>query len=389
MLPKITHLPTNWIDGMKINRHHFIDSENALIDKERDGTALFLNTYNYGLLLPEPGERSSLECNVMFSQSKNFKIIISSCRAVTSGGCRIEIVPGVTPELVSDNEIFAEISGYDERKRSSISSFFAVISVDPFNRHPSGQPIAEEYPPRYPYSVSSYRLNLIPEEAYNVSISATWHLPVARFILKNDELVRDSNYIPPSSTISANQGTKQLYNQVAESLNKIQENSTEIVKKVVSLSQNTTLALNVKKLCENNMWHISSEFFFFRTMYRNMSPVFMANTIVQLAGMINVSLNLIPEKEKEELLQYFSFWNELSPGKFEEMISSVIDAEYNHEDIYYSFVPLISFLKLWTDLLEKLKELKLIGQRNEKFDFGGRTMETQKTKEKGKFSIFD
>ncbi len=32
MLPKLQFHLTNWVDGMKINRQHFVDSENALID---------------------------------------------------------------------------------------------------------------------------------------------------------------------------------------------------------------------------------------------------------------------------------------------------------------------------------------------------------------------
>jgi hypothetical protein len=178
---------------------------------------------------------------------------------------------------------------------------------------------------------------------------------------------------------------------VAERLNQIQESSTEIVRKIVEggAQQNTPLAQNVRAICEQQIWHIAREFFFFRTMYRQQSPVYMSNTVVQLASLINVSMNLMPVKEKEELLQYFSYWNEISPGKFEELLSNVMNADYEHEDIYAFFQPLLHFLKVWSELLEKLKDLKLIGQRNEKFDFGGRTMETPKEKPKGKFSIFD
>ena len=71
------------------------------------------------------------------------------------------------------------------------------------------------------------------------------------------------------------------------------------------------------------------------------------------------------------------------------MLASAIDADYLHDDIYGSFQPLIYFLNVWSDLLEKLKDLKLINRRNEKFDVGPqRTIETQKDKGK-KFSIFD
>jgi hypothetical protein len=386
MLPKLQYHLTNWVDGMKISRQHFVDSENAILDSLRDAQASSLNAYNYGLLQPLPGEKSALDCNTSSGQSRSFKVTVSYCRAVTAGGCRIEIIPGLHPELS------AEVDGTaDDGGKNGTASYYAVISVDPFNRQPFGTAAAEEYPPRNASSISSYKLGLVSEEQINASSLGAFHLPVAKFKVKNGELVRDGEYIPPCAIIGAHSGAKQLYNIVAERLNQIQESSTEIVRKVVEggTQQNTPLAQNVKTICEQVIWHIAREFFIFRTMYRQQSPVHMSNTVVQLASIINVSLNLIPVKEKEELLQYFSYWNEVSPGKFEELLSNVMNADYEHEDIFNFFQPLLTFLKLWSELLDKLKDLKLIGQRNEKFDFGGRTMETPKEKPKGKFSIFD
>jgi hypothetical protein len=375
---------------MKINRQHFVDSENALIDALRDAQAASLNAYNYGLLQPLPGEKSALDCTTSSNQSRSFRVVVSYCRAITAGGCRIEIIPGMHPELSAEIDGQA---GADEQSagKNATAAYYAVIAVDPFNRQPFGAAVAEEYPPRNASSVTSYKLGLVSEDQIHTGSLGAFHLPVAKFKVKNGELVRDADYIPPCAIISAHSGTKQLYNMVAERLNQIQESSTEIVRKVVEggQQQNTPLAQNVKTICEQVIWHIAREFFIFRTMYRQQSPVHMSNTVVQLASIVNVSLNLIPVKEKEELLQYFSYWNEISPGKFEEMISNVMNADYEHEDILEFFQPLLGFLKVWSELLEKLKDLKLIGQRNEKFDFGGRTMETPKEKPKGKFSIFD
>ncbi len=383
MLPKLQFNLTNWVDGMKISKDHFIDSENAFVDQIRDAQAAALNSVSYGLLKPLNGEKSSLDCNTSTNQSGKFKVTVSYCRAITAGGCRIEIIPGLHPELVSDNDSFYS----SDAGRGS--GYYAMISVDPYNREPFGPASAEEYPPRNKFSVSAYKLSLISADEVNTASMGANHLAVARFIVRNGELVRDAEYIPPCATIAAHPGTKQIYNAVAERLNQIQEASAEIARKVYEGNQNTPLAQNVRKLCEQGIAHIASEFFMFRMLYRQQSPIYMANTVVQLAALINVNLSLLPVKEKEELTQYFSYWNEVSPGKFEELLGSVTNADYDHEDIYSFYQPLLAFLKLWAELLDKLKELKLIGQRNEKFDFGGRTMEAPKEKGKGKFSIFD
>ena len=389
MLPKLQFQLTNWIDGMKINRQHFNNSENALLDLLRDLSAICVNADSYGLLSPQPGDINSLDCNVLSSQSKKFKIRVSLCRAITIGGCRIEIIPGLNAELISDNEIFILPTNVDDRKKAAAPSYLAVISVDQFTRLPFGEPEADEYPPRNPFSASTYKLNLIIEDSVNAPSLGAYHFPIARFYMKNDELVRDENYIPPCAVVSAHTGTRQIYNQVGQLFTKIQDYATEIIQKTFVEGQNTTLATNIRIVCETNLRHISSEFFFFRTMYPKQSPVYLANAIVQLANAIKVSINIISEKDKEEILQHYRELNDISPTKFEEMLGSAIDADYNHDNIYESFQPLLIFLNIWNDLLAKLKDLKLINRRNEKFDVGPqRTIETQKDKGK-KFSIFD
>ena len=380
MLPKLQYNLTNWIDGMKINRQHFVDSENAILDILRDINASMLHSFNYGLLEPLQGEKSALDCNVLYSQPNQFKVIVTHCRAITAGGCRIEILPGIHPELTSDNEIFSNV----EKSRGG-SGYLAVITVDPFNRRPFGHADASEYPVRSQSSVSSYKLSLVEENSIDTGSLGAFHLPVARFYLNNGDLARDSDYIPPCAVISAHQGTKQIYNTITEYLNQIQEYSKEIVQKIVELSQDVSLATNLKRICEQSILHISSELFRFRTMYRQQSPVHIADCVITLADYVNTCISFMSFKEKEELLQYFSYWNDISPGKFEELLTTVIDADYNHENLNNFFQPILAFLKVWADLLEKMKDLKLIGQKNEKFNFGGRTMESPKEK-KGRWS---
>ncbi len=388
MLPKLQHNLTNWVDGMKINRQHFIDSENSLLDQIRDVHASSLFSFSYGLLQPLPGEKSSLECTVLNSQSGQFKISVSHCRAVTSGGNRIEILTGKHPELVSDSSLFSTSEGY-EGKKTNAAAYLAVISVDPFDRLPFGVANADESPARNQYSVSTYKLHLIDEESVHAGSLGASHMPIARFTSRSGELVRDSNYIPPVAVIAAHPGTKQIYNSIAESLNQIQESSTEIIQKVVEQGQKDYLPLNLKSICEQCIWQISSEFFLYRVMYRQQSPVYVANVVVKLASVVNVSMNFMPAKDREEVLQYFNHWNEISPGKFQDMLATVINADYDHEYIYACFEPLLTFLKVWNDLLEKIKALKLIGQKKEGFDFGGRTREITKEAGKGKFNIMD
>ena len=50
MRDNIKHFPVNWIDGMKINKDHFIDQDNASRDMLQDVASLHLSPIRYGVL---------------------------------------------------------------------------------------------------------------------------------------------------------------------------------------------------------------------------------------------------------------------------------------------------------------------------------------------------
>ena len=169
-------------------------------------------------------------------------------------------------------------------------------------------------------------------------------------------------------------------------LNKLQESCTEIVRKVVAKSQTSPLAVNIRKMSEINVRYISSIFFRLRTILHQLPPIYLAETVCQLANEIKVTLDFLPEKEKEELLNYFREWNDLSPAAFIQLVGEAIDLQYNHNKIAESFVPVTGLLAKLNEVFEQLSRLDLIGKRREKeFLVRERDVEDQKQK-KDKFN---
>lgn len=363
MLPNLQYKPTNWVNGMKIRKDHFVNSENAFYDMVRDAVAMRLTNFNYGLLNPAPGDKKALELTVLRSQTDNFKISVSLCRAITAGGNRIEILPQVDEEVVCEDRI--DFSVGNNKGKSSSNIYYAVITVDPFNRLPFGD-ATEETPARNPFTKPRYELRIIAEEDIDTGSLGAFHFPVARFISKAKEMVMDENYIPPCAVIQGHPALIQLYKNVGESLNKIQEHSTEIVQKVVAKSQNSPLAQNIRKLSESNAGYISYIFFKLRMVLTQYPPIFLLETVVQLANEIKLGLDFMPDKQREEVLNYFKNWNQVTPATFSEMLNEVIDLDYNHNNIYESFIPVINFLSMLSELFEKLSQLELLGMVKDK-----------------------
>lgn len=388
MLPKIQYRLTNWVDGMKIRKEHFVNSENALVDAVRDTAALSLNNFNFGLLSPAVGDKKSLEITILRSQSDNFKISVSLCRAVTAGGGRIEIMPQYDEEIVCEDKIDSLI--ITGKGKNVSTAYFAVITADYFNRIPFGNPQPDEKPPRNPYVKSRYELHLVAEEDTAPGDFDSFHFPVAKFKFKAKELALDETYIPPCSAIQGYPGMVQLYKNIGGDLNKLQGHATNIVQKVIGKSQTSPLAQSVKKLSENIARHISAVFFRLRMILTQHPPVYLAETVVQLANEIKLTLDFMPEKEKEEMLSYFKEQSQFSSAAFYELLETAIDLDYNHNNIYDSFLPLISLLEKLTDVFERLSQLDLIGTRKTK-DFVVRELDVNDNKpaKKKGFNLLD
>ncbi len=131
-------------------------------------------------------------------------------------------------------------------------------------------------------------------------------------------------------------------------------------------SQTSPLAVNIRKISEINVRYISSIFFRLRMILHQMPPIYLAETVCQLANEIKVTLDFMPEKEKEELLNYFKEWNDLSPAAFTQLLGEAIDLQYNHNNIYESFVPITGLLTKLSEVFEQLSRLDLIGKRRER-----------------------
>ncbi|HXB07042.1 MAG TPA: hypothetical protein VNW04_08000, partial [Puia sp.] len=79
------YLPVNWIDGMKINRSHFIAQDNAMVFHMAQVASGLLNDYNYGLL-PSGSGAPSLKLFLSTDNQQRVQVRIQFCRAITAGG---------------------------------------------------------------------------------------------------------------------------------------------------------------------------------------------------------------------------------------------------------------------------------------------------------------
>src|SRR6202035_566729 len=142
MVGDLTHLPVNWIDGMKISRKHFEETEYFIHEQVRDGAAKQLTDFNFGIFPAEKSFDLSVSCD--FSQQINIEL--KTCKAITPNGSRIQILP---EDAIKVNTNFKSIAAKFGLQSAQSQNLYIVLSVNLFKRMPAGEPMMEESPPRH------------------------------------------------------------------------------------------------------------------------------------------------------------------------------------------------------------------------------------------------
>jgi len=71
---------------------------------------------------------------------------------------------------------------------------------------------------------------------------------------------------------------------------------------------------------------------------------------------------------KEELLNYFAEWCDLSQGDFETLFTTVINTDYDHVHIDKTVTKVTNFLNVVEELFETLNRLDYIGKKKENIE---------------------
>jgi hypothetical protein len=354
MLPPLKHFRVNWVDGMKISKDHFIGLEDAMGDQIRDMSGISLNHFNYGLLPPGPNARQSLEVQIYADRSEQVTIKVSECRAVTPGGARIEIQKHTPPvETVVNLE------------RLKTQAYEIYVVVDPFARIPFGQPNPGESPMRQPYALPQYRLEVLPYPQTHQPEYSAFQLCVGRLRVEGEAVKLSEHYIPACTTLMSHPRLAAAHQKLMSGLGEAEVAATGIIQRIKGKEAISQLDQSLLYLAEKIADFIAHSLDNYRLLLLQGPPVQVITSFARFARVMNVSLNSMVRKHREELLDYFHKWFELAPRDMENLLRSMLTITYDHNDTYAS----LNKVELFTDrilvLLKKLNELNYVGQAPE------------------------
>jgi hypothetical protein len=360
MLPPFKSLSVNWVDGMKINKEHFEQTDAYFKELSRDSIALLLNDFNYGLCPPSAENSTSLNLKISIDPSKIIHVQLLNCRAITPGGARIEFGMNQNMRVNADeSKLNADYHFSDSREKN----FYIVLSVNHQAKIPAGQPDTDEVPPRFPFVMPEYQLQILPESQVSFSPPAYNSLVIGCLVYESGKMRVKDDFIPPCMMVNCHNSLHESYFRLGNLLGETGKNVAVIVDKIHGKSQATSLVKSCLTLCSEMTDFIADNLGTYRWIIANQPPVYMLDCFLRLAYKTSMTLNNLPIKDKEELINYICEWMDEGPAEINEKINKLIRTEYVHYDISSSLGVAEDFMQMIHTIFFKLAQLDFIGKK--------------------------
>ncbi|KAB1067301.1 hypothetical protein F6U93_12885 [Tamlana haliotis] len=351
----------NWVDGMKINKDHFIGFEDAMMQQFASIQSSYVHHNNYGLIPGIENQDKSVDLTVSIDGQESIHVVINRCMAVTLGGYQITINDKVNDYLSQSGQLIK--NEFDFLKTEG--AYYVVVSVNPYNRVSIGYADPNETPARKPYVISGYQISLQPESQVQNHEIGENSMVLAKVISDGSHVDLVDDFIPPCTSMQSHPDLNHAYNEIGSFFNSIEFYCTSVIQKIHQKKQTNELAKMVRVLALDILTYLRGAIPTYRINDKYGSPVEMIIKLMSLARTIKGSLDLHAGTGKENLLNYLTNWCDVNQGAFENVLDEMIHLEYVHHDVNEALQKVTSFTALMNALFKKLNELEYIGKKSD------------------------
>lgn len=357
------YFPINWIDGMKINKNHFIEQDNAWTDTLQEMISLNLSPVRYGVLPSSAAGENTFNVKISLDNQDDLRVSVLNCHAVTPGGMRISIPAFSTKGQPDTGNIVSTIFPFSTAKNEL--AWWIYLFVHPFEKQPAGSPDLSENPPRLPFVLPTYTLEMISESNYREFANHPYGIPLGKVSVNGSDVKIEEEYLPPCFSIIAHPDLLSLHGELDKYFADIELYCSKIVQKIFIKKQQNEISELVMFLCDRVMLYLGQAITSMRWKMISEAPVEMFMSIATLARIMKNTIDLRIGSGKDELMNYLGEWCELKQGELETMLGRMANAGFNNNDINKSIQQVVIFVKITSRLFETLSKLEFIGKRKE------------------------
>lgn len=342
------HWPVNWVDGMKINKTHFLMQDENLREQLEIVTSLSLNEYNYGLIEAD-GNLDTLGI-VITSE----RVELNECRAVTLGGHYLEV------NALNNGDLHRPMSDLMHNQQFNESEIWTIVlRVETLKRDLLGEPNPEESPLRHPYAASRLSLEVIP--AKNLAGSEAYRdaIPLAQIEKTYKGIERRKDYYPPLTRVRASLELVQTHGRWQQQIVETESYLFEIVRKVNDKhihGTNNGLSQDLLNLTSAIMRYINDNYDRYTLLIPSEPPVQLVLWFMGMARVIVSELRLASNPENME--KYIAFYiNDSERYQILQLSNNLKDHQYDHANIADSVQLVGRFISAVNYLFGQLRSL--------------------------------
>lgn len=352
MHDSIKYKQINWVDGMKIDKDHFIGLENYLNSRIHGLRFNIIDEYNYGLIPTDEGYEHTIKF-IPEIDNQHLKVSLLNCQAITRGGFWVDIA-GYTNNGLGGAETTIEKSELHDGK------YYLILSLDPYSRMPIGKVSATEDPLRLPNVCPKFKLDLSKTDDGLAGKLGNDILIIGKIVYKDNSTDVDNDYIPPCASIKSHPKLLKFYAHLKQSMHALEQNIVELIAEINLRESTNILTTTILHLSEKLLMFLSVHATEYRWHLKNKPPIFLIDWVVTLAKIIKNAHETRTAEEKEKLLNYFYDHFDINPSKFKQLLDNTIDIEYDHNDINQSLEKAENFLNVISTLFAELKKMEFI-----------------------------
>jgi len=355
-------LQVNWVDGMKINKSHFLAIQNYINYVASGLGQIHLTDINFGLI-SNAQQGNALKFDFFVDNHKMIKVKLDECKAITFGGERIFITP-IIAHFLNVESTYNLQNDEDELRNGQEKNLLINVSVNPYNFVPFGEPDPEENPPRYPFLIPEFSLSIVPETK-NKSGFHKNQLTIGKIIVNAAEAYIDETYIPACTTVESHPKLLELHGFINRFYGQLEIHTVQIIQKIHTKNQNNHLSMMILDLSDKISMFLAANINSSKQTSTFEPPVYMLDKVVSLGRVMKNYVDSKSGSGKEELLNYFAEWCSVQQGDFEIMFSNLVNTDYDHSDMYVLIDKIITFIRTIDELFASLSRLDYIGRKKE------------------------
>ena len=357
------HFPVNWIDGMKINKNHFIEQDNAWADALQGIASQQLSPLRFGVIPASVAGEETFNIKISFDNQNSLRVSVLSCQAITSGGAFISLPAFSTVGQAETGNVLTSTFPFTDSK--SESTWWVFLFVHPFEKQAAGSPDLAENPPRFPNVLPTYSIQVVSDTNYRQYAGHPYSLVIGKVAVNGNDVRIEDDYIPPCISINAHPDLLSLHGELDKYLADVELYCSQIVQKIFRKDQKNEISELVMFLCDRVMLYLGQAITSMRWNMVYAPPASMFAAISTLSRIMKNTIDLRIGSGKEELMNYLSEWCELRQGELESMLSNLANASFNQNDINKNIEKVVQFVKVTSRLFETLSKLEFIGKRKE------------------------